>query len=1645
MKTNSHYLRQIFRKHWIFRLLAWTLVLVLLAPPLSGLSVHAQTAAQESPEGLSEDASADLSENASENISEDVSREVSEPFFDDISENTSEEISGDPSGNIGEETVQETAKGGLCVTGWGWDDAEGLLTWNGEEGLWGLALPGANEANPVTPELLLAMLPESITAETAAGPQTVSLNWDVSGFPDGAFTGDYTLTAGLEGEYALAGDAPIPEVLVQLGGAQMYADRVKYLNQWSFIARDGAGLSENAIVAATENLSEKTSDEILDWLKSSVLPQQVRGWSVANDPNKVFDTLGFLFEDDQTEPKYETLYDQLVPYPPTGSPETAYKWGHIGGITWEYIGAAPASFHDNMEIRLRAVLPTATKAGDSYHIYVNSNIQEDHNPLTPDKASTRTNPDILSLTVTLRDLDLEDHIVPPANPANITVDLFDYWAKTEKPSAGSNGDILSSSDEHYHEEGSEGKPSETTTHYSNLDDWNVGINAGHLLLFGDGMIHAGLWNKGAGENCRYGRNYAGMEGIVRNVLTENGYPELNLAMADKILTDGNPPRKVEWIKDYRLTGDHTNEMGTNSYGTPGPAYNSKDIKNLSNTVIEQCWGKDVHTDAESLQYLFDPTVDHPCKTSYTDVTGLFQLDDDGYYYYDMRRNFAEFRADTNPDGSADNRFVLYDAPATIRTDASQSIGNFFPFNTGSEVFTGLAGDGSLTSSVACSGNSMNHHLGMTINADFRQPAGGSIHTGTAMRPMTFEFSGDDDVWVFIDDVLILDLGGIHSEIYGTVDFSTGDVYIGRSFDTKGIPDDPENPSHMVTHTTLLDAYRAAGREDATSWRGNTFASNTSHTLRMFYLERGNYDSSIALRFNLQPLLYQRIEKIDQNGQPLPDVEFTLHPAYETNDTDAIRCLYTDAGVRGQTFFVRPDYDETLITIKTDADGSAVFQTPDGGYFNFADRGDQYYVLRETTTPDGYRAQPIDIVLSYDSSTSMLSVANRWTTGAYACSIANLTAIGRLRYGYRDGAVIQPGSEAVPVSSQANGLVVAIPLLQKTSDQSWLALSGSNMGGFHSTVVDGSTEDAYTRDILEAALKQAASDNVSGWHLKWDEGNSRLYGALNDLPGLASRYQFNNPDGDMNIVYGILSPEALQSLGISTGDADARYDALRQYLAAHTTEDALSAILNVPGGFRLLSTNQFGQDFRSLIYIPNERRELQVLKVDQDGNPLSGAQFGLYDNAACSGIPNASGYTASDGRLIFSPTGNSAVAGQARMVWANSADNSRYYLKEMSAPTGYAINPTVIPVVVGAYSIYADAGTAKDGVSVMASVGRLTQTMRQYAMDSDVDVTLQDITAFMQIQPSGRFQPTGWLDDRLAGTSVVRSMNLHFGKNTDMDYGLHDEDGGQVYDPFFVTDTGFIRTRIQQNYAALNGGQYEGGKTDVNKDNLGDTDITNLFSLLNIVVVTDPTDSLDRTGQLTVGKMLPDGGLPDSDYTKNFVFTLQLQNPDGSPLTGSYYFYFYGDDKAGYIKDGGELILHHDERVTILGLPAGVRYTVTEKRQHGWYPTPESGTFSGQITGNETSLAVFTNTKQPPDPVTPGDPGTGTPGLDEPAAGVPGAGGQAPGVPVSGRLTQPLFVGDKNRPGLWLFCAALSLGVLILLGHATGGRPRKRQA
>lgn len=1469
-----------------------------------------------------------------------------------------------------------------CVTDWQWEDAEDFLLWNEDAKLWGLSVPGADADNPVTGEMLGELLPKAITAQTAAGEESVSLTWELQTFPEeGAYQGSYTLTASLEGEYALTETASALSVLLDLGGGEMYDVKYKYVNQWSFANADGTFSECGATY--TVKVSDLNDRDLLKAILEYSLPTSIKCWAFNNETLWETERAGFT----------------VVSAENGGNKEETFawdkgEWKKFGGTLWGRVGIEWNfnSVPSNPEFgKVYQIYAKVKIVDNSYCIAVNSNEKEGIN--------SNNDLNLLCINLILEDLHLSDHIVTPAAPENVTVNLFDYWVKTEEPSKETNGDILKKSDIHYHEEGGEGALGDKPTGYSSKDDWNLGINKGHLLLFGDGMIHAGLWNKGAGENCRYGKQYAGMEEIVKNLLSKDGYPELNLENADKILTSNRESPEIDdnynidkykLIKDYKLTGDHIDNKGD--------AYDSSDIQNLSKTVID-AWGRNIDTDTESLQYLFDPEKTHDCKTSYTDVTGLFQLDDEGYYYYNMRENFAEF-----VEKEGDNHFILYDAPATTRTDGENSIGNFFPFNKGTEVFNGLTTDENgkeilSSTGIPCSGNSMNHHLGMTVDITFRQPNNGEINVGTEKEHMTFGFSGDDDVWVFIDNVLVLDLGGIHSEIYGTIDFCTGEVCIGRAFTTHGIPEDPTNPDIVVTRTTLRDLFEKAGRGGKKiDWKGNTFASNTDHELKMFYLERGNYDSSIALRFNLQPTLYQQVKKVDQNGEPVGGVEFELYEAEQGDE--GILCLYTDSKDNNDTpFYVKQTGTKPLTSIATGPDGTVQFvsneQTKQGERlpFNFPDRGDAYYILHEVSAPEGYRALPTDIVLHYDPETAMLSVANRWTTGAYACSTSNIMGAGTPTYGQvtiKDGNADIQANTKLPVSpkKQRTGLVVAVPMLLQEHKGTWTALYGSNLEGFQSVEIAASANgdkaaQAWRKAVLYAALKQAGgSDSWSDWHLDWDEENHRLEGTLTDLPGLASRYLlYNKVNGDMRMVYGIIEPDALKVLGIKGNTSQELYEALGEYVKANGVDSTLKEILEVEvddtgsgQGFSFLNVDQFNRNFRAMIYIPNDQRELRLWKVDQDGKGVNGAVFALYKDGKELTTGTTANVDGRDGVLIFAPYVEEGKEGYVKVTWADADGKSTYYIQEKKEPTGYEINPTKIPIVIGTHAVYAGAGDKNDGVKVMAGVGHLTQTMQQFAKDDGVDITLRDITAYGQSKDEFSEEWTDMeLSTTLEGKPVLRSMNLHHGINKVMDYGLHDKDGGKNYDPFFVTDEGFIRARVEQNYPALMpDGPYpdQGATTDTNKSNLGEADLTSLFTLLNVIVVTDETKADTKTGKLTIEKTVVGDGLEEADYKKNFEFIVKFQdkNDEGryEELGGEYY--FYGSDKSGHIKSGDKIVLHHDESITILGLPEGTQYTVTETRDDKFSVTiPETKEYTGVIgEGNpdpdKGNIAAFINSE-----------------------------------------------------------------------------------
>ena len=201
--------------------------------------------------------------------------------------------------------------------------------------------------------------------------------------------------------------------------------------------------------------------------------------------------------------------------------------------------------------------------------------------------------------------------------------------------------------------------------------------------------------------------------------------------------------------------------------------------------------------SESLDYLFGGRPDSAVK-NYTPAGGLLTLGDDGYYGFDANSQYAAYnkklnKFDLSPQNSCANQT---DTPC------------FTPFGHNTEEDK--------------------YSFGMNLGADFYMPEGGQVNG----QDMVFDFTGDDDVWVFIDGVLVLDLGGIHQALDGSINFATGKITYDK---TQRYGNPPA--------ATITQAFTNAGKTwDSTAYK--------THHLSFFYLERGDGGSNCKIRFNL---------------------------------------------------------------------------------------------------------------------------------------------------------------------------------------------------------------------------------------------------------------------------------------------------------------------------------------------------------------------------------------------------------------------------------------------------------------------------------------------------------------------------------------------------------------------------------------------------------------------------------------------------------------------------------------------------------------------------------------------------------------------------------------------------------------------------
>ena len=419
------------------------------------------------------------------------------------------------------------------VQSWEYLDEEELLVFVQDANLWGLGVPGVSRQEPLTAELLAELLPAEIHAQLGGGKEAdLPIVWDLSAIPEeGLWEGLHIVQAALPEEYRLAQGAPALQALLAVGDADLYAEpTTKYINQWKFISRNNTEMEDNRLELASVSIER---ENVVEKLKN-ILPEQIRGWGSYDWGKDTWEALlaaGFIDEKEGTGESWN--------YPSGASPDTLpeksyssrVRWGKVD-IQWDLTNV-PQSLDWDTTFVLTAK-PT------SKYLIVNSNAPVEYSQRDSSVA------DILTLEITLKDMNLDSHIVHSVEPENVTVNLFDYWVENygENPTPASDsspgeGDILQKSDWHYRPKEWNSPETDLTDYgvaFSTKEDWNKGINEGHLLLFGDGLTHAGLWNKGAGQNTFFGQKYAGMEQIVKNILGNDGYPEMNLNRAREVLS-----------------------------------------------------------------------------------------------------------------------------------------------------------------------------------------------------------------------------------------------------------------------------------------------------------------------------------------------------------------------------------------------------------------------------------------------------------------------------------------------------------------------------------------------------------------------------------------------------------------------------------------------------------------------------------------------------------------------------------------------------------------------------------------------------------------------------------------------------------------------------------------------------------------------------------------------------------------------------------------------------------------------------------------------------------------------------------------------------------------------------------------------------
>lgn len=984
---------------------------------------------------------------------------------------------------------------------------------------------------------------------------------------------------------------------------------------------------------------------------------------------------------------------------------------------------------------------------------------------------------------------------------------------------------------------------------------------------------------------------------------------------------------------------------------------------------------------ESLAYLFAPDYSGESsayRRAYSNVGNLLQIDSQGYYYYDSKANYAEYDPESN-------RFHLYSDWAVGFQNKNENKGEFFPFNPYSTV----------DQNTDASNKKLNHFFGLTMTTRFIQQYDG--HTDAYRQTdTTFEFSGDDDVWIFIDGVLAADLGGIHDAAGVTINFAKGTVEITRVYAGQ---QNVVTPFSKIFDQENLDVVTG------------TLKNGTYHTLKFYYLERGGNASNLKLKYNLVTYPVSGITKVDQVGNPVQGAHFSLYQADENYNIVGGAPLYSGTtGENGEFVFMNGDEPVSIQDLKEKS---------------------THFILRETAVPSGYRGTGSDIFLKIkesgnanaDGSHSYVFVCeNTRDSGSWAASTLQVNAPQFLKLANQT----EPQHFYNPADRDIEGTLFGVvlkyigpegsdkTLVELGKDENWAPIYGSSEKGY--TIVNSG--GSFIGNAILAAKQYSGNENF--FRLA---SSGAMQATLTDLPGSIDSYYFiagaNDPQ---NIRY------TVGYYWSSAGSISEVSESNTYRVQVYTESDLY----------------RFTRTFGTSIKVPNLVNRIAVQKVDEAGSPLNGATFAMYQVGedaskavtgydpyyfiARDGSTAVPVYLETDADLQFAgtavlgsgETGSYQVDSSTGIITVTAGDSTytihpiqvkpsvsaaensykedgiaefermssgKYIIRELTAPDGYTVNHHHAMVLVTDRAIYANAGTEDDGISVSRGPGYLAANLHTFASLGDIDNTLTWVYTQMKVSPdstsfgdvtAANYENWNWVTQKRDGTHTSDSPLTAYLKyitptgdssqetSARFSYAVDDDIRSHVYSNNIAlsrrlfTRTGWSYLEIYQNYdwgiqEKGSHAEYEDWRYVPGSNNVWD-DLSNLFSRSVYIHISDK----EKTGDLAISKTVENA---PEENTGRFDFQVDLYNGtqevtvDGeaytvpAPLSGSFSCTVKNEDgtvaagSPGTISCGDTVTLENGQTALLEDLPYGTSYAVTEKQEYrlSLYEIKNSGT------------------------------------------------------------------------------------------------------